>query len=394
MSGAIPKLRFPEFKETWHCATLGDFMSFKNGVNAEKGQYGSGTKFINVMDIIATGPITHERIIGKVEVSKRDLEKNEVRYGDLLFQRSSETREEVGQSNVYLDKDHVATFGGFVIRGRAVADFDPLFFDSLLRTASVRSDMTSRSGGSTRYNIGQEALALVPVTVPQSLHEQQKIASFLGAVDSKISGLRRKEAALVRFKAGLMQKLFSQKLRFTRDDGSAFPDWKIIPLYEIATIDKGEQLNRDTLDENKAYPVINGGTGPSGFHDSFNTPAETITVSEGGNSCGYVAWQDKPFWRGGHCYAVNPSTSKVSKTFLFQALKSMEKEIMRLRVGSGLPNIQKSDLMKVVVLLPQPEEQRKIADALSAMDAKITAVRSQISQMETFKKGLLQQMFV
>lgn len=67
---------------------------------------------------------------------------------------------------------------------------------------------------------------------------------------------------------------------------------------------------------------------------------------------------------------------------------------MRLRVGSGLPNIQKSDLMKVVVLLPQPEEQRKIADALSAMDAKITAVRSQISQMETFKKGLLQQMFV
>lgn len=67
---------------------------------------------------------------------------------------------------------------------------------------------------------------------------------------------------------------------------------------------------------------------------------------------------------------------------------------MRLRVGSGLPNIQKSDLMKVVVSCPHPDEQRKIADALSAMDAKITAVRLQISKMETFKKGLLQQMFV
>lgn len=184
MTGAVPRLRFPGFSGEWEDTSLGRFFTFKNGVNADKSQYGSGRKFINVLDIIAPGPITHDRILGRVNISDEEFEKNDVRFGDILFQRSSETREEVGQSNVYLDESQPATFGGFVIRGRPTEPIEPRFFDLLLKTDKVRDDMTSRSGGSTRFNIGQESLAKVPVHVPHDLEEQRKIAAFLGAVDA------------------------------------------------------------------------------------------------------------------------------------------------------------------------------------------------------------------
>jgi type I restriction enzyme, S subunit len=95
-----PALRFPDFDGDWLTGKLGDVFTFKNGVNADKSMYGSGRKFINVMDVIADAPIYHDAIIGSVEISDKEFAKNEVVFGDILFQRSSETREEVGQSNI------------------------------------------------------------------------------------------------------------------------------------------------------------------------------------------------------------------------------------------------------------------------------------------------------
>ena len=102
-------------------------MEFKNGINASKEQYGKGVKFINVLDILNNDFITHDKIIGSVDVENEIFEKYPVNYGDILFQRSSETREEVGSASVYLDKEHTATFGGFVIRGKKLENMN-LFF--------------------------------------------------------------------------------------------------------------------------------------------------------------------------------------------------------------------------------------------------------------------------
>jgi len=114
----VPESRFPEFKETLSLKYLGEILDFKNGINADKSQYGSGKKFINVLDIINDAPIYHDSIIGSVEITEQEFQNNNVIYGDILFQRSSEIREESGQSNIYLDNNKEATFGGFVIRGR------------------------------------------------------------------------------------------------------------------------------------------------------------------------------------------------------------------------------------------------------------------------------------
>ena len=178
-------MRFPGFEGEWEEKSLGDLMEFKNGINASKEQYGAGVKFINVLDILNNDYITYEKIVGKVDVDIDMLNKYPVKYGDILFQRSSETREEVGTANVYLDKEHIATFGGFVIRGRKISEYDPIFLNKLLKTDAARDNITSKSGGSTRYNVGQDILASVTLKFP-SLFEQKKIADFLTLIDNRI----------------------------------------------------------------------------------------------------------------------------------------------------------------------------------------------------------------
>ncbi len=389
-----PTLRFPEFSGEWSPGHLGEFFTFKNGVNADKSAYGRGHKFINVLDIIADQPITFENIIGSVSISDKEFEKFKVVCGDILFQRSSETRREVGQSNVYLDKTNSAIFGGFVIRGHPKKELNSRFFHSLLKTRAVRKDITSRSGGSTRYNIGQEALSQTSVNVAPTLSEQQKIASFLSATNENIAQLTRKKELLEQYKKGCLQILFSQTVRFKDDNGKEFPDWEEKRLGNIVLIRKGQQLNREDMTKYGNFPVVNGGVTISGFTDKPNAQGGVVTISEGGNSCGFVAWQDVDFWLGGHCYALEVGSEKINTIFLFQELQAQQQKIMRLRVGSGLPNIQKRDLLKLQILLPHPEEQQKIANFFSAIDAKIDLTTQKLNHATAFKKGLLQQMFV
>ena len=118
------------------------------------------------------------------------------------------------------------------------------------------------------------------------------------------------------------------------------------------------------------YYVLNGGMEASGFTNQYNTPANTISISEGGNSCGYVSLNLERFWSGGHNYTLQ--NLKIDTIFLYQWLKRHEKEIMALRVGSGLPNIQKSSLQDVEVAYSTTAEQQAIATFLIKIDNLIT----------------------
>ncbi|OOG69499.1 restriction endonuclease subunit S [Algoriphagus sp. A40] len=209
----IPTYRFPEFENygEWMEKKLGELLEFKNGINASKEQYGKGIKFINVMDILSNELITYEKIIGSVDVSKEIVEKFSVEYGDILFQRSSETQEEVGSANVYIDNNKTATFGGFVIRGKKIGHYDPLFLNVLLKTKEVRNSISSRAGGSTRYNVGQEVLSTTKILIPL-IEEQNRIASCLSSLDDLIKSQTKKIEQLHNHKKGLMQGLFPKNL--------------------------------------------------------------------------------------------------------------------------------------------------------------------------------------
>ncbi len=385
-----PKLRFPEFEGTWESKTLGDFFTFKNGVNADKSAYGRGRKFINVLDIISDQPITSDTIIGSVEITDKEFEKNEVKYGDVLFQRSSETREEVGQSNVYLDKDMTATFGGFVIRGRPTTEIVPEYFHSLLKTSRVRKDMTARSGGSTRYNVGQDSLSVVQVTLAPTLPEQRKIAGFLGAVDKKIAQLAEKKRLLDDYKKGCMQQLFSQKIRFKDKNGNDFPDWEEKRLGEVA-IKTASSISASSLEACPGkYPVY-GASGVAGCVDYFTSDDYHIGVVKDGAGVGRLYYCPPKSSVLGTLESVKASNQNVTK-FIFYWMSQIDFRVYS--TGSTIPHVYFKDYGKKRGYFPHPAEQRKIADFLSAIDRKIDLVGQELSHARTFKQGLLQQMFV
>lgn len=135
----------------------------------------------------------------------------------------------------------------------------------------------------------------------------------------------------------------------------------VVTLADICDIVKGKQVNGEFLTDSGNYYVMNGGIEPSGYYDDYNTEANTISISEGGNSCGYVQFNTTPFWSGGHCYTIQNITNNVEKLYLYHYLKCNEDTIMKLRIGSGLPNIQKKDLAKFRVIVPIIEQQKTIS---------------------------------
>lgn len=170
--------------------------------------------------------------------------------------------------------------------------------------------------------------------------------------------------------------------------------WELNSLGNLAVIKKGEQLNRLNMDEAGKYPALNGGIAPSGYTDKWNTEADIITISEGGNSCGYVNFNKEKFWCGGHCYAILNLKENIDNNFLYQALKFKQDQIMKLRVGSGLPNIQKRSIDEFKLLFPELKtEQQKIAEILSSVDEEIAKTEEIIKKTEKLKKGLIQQLF-
>ena len=152
--------------EGWREVCLGEIMEFKNGLNTKKENYGKGIKFVNVMDIFRCNRLYPRDVIGSVQVNENQRVEYSVRYGDVLFNRTSETLDEIAMASVYLDKKEII-FGGFVIRGRQKSNaLTPEYSAYCLQSHLVRRELIRRGQGVVRSNIGQKDLSNVPVVIP------------------------------------------------------------------------------------------------------------------------------------------------------------------------------------------------------------------------------------
>jgi type I restriction enzyme, S subunit len=406
----FPELRFPEFQEELELQYLGEILDFKNGINADKSQYGRGKKFISVLDVINDSPIYYDSIIGSVDITDKEFDNNDVQYGDVLFQRSSEIREEAGQSNIYLDKNRKATFGGFVIRGRPKIDFNPIYFNYLLKTRFVRKEITDRSGGSTRFNIGQNSLSEVPILISISPEEQEKIASFFGAVDRRLTQLRRKQELLQTYKRGVMQKIFSQKIRFKSAIGSPFPDWQKKKLGELGTFLGGGTpstsqknywtdgkipwISSSDLEEDSIYKIsITRFINETAIKESATKivpPNSILIISRVG--VGKIAVSKQEVCTSQDFSNFTPNQGNVY--FLAYLLISQKNKLLSISQGTSIKGFTNYDLSLLKIDFPCIEEQEKIVNFLTAIDKKIEAGYFHIDKIEQFKKGMLQKMFV
>lgn len=229
--------------------------------------------------------------------------------------------------------------------------------------------------------ISKSAFELLPNNRPY-LQEQKKIGKFLSLLDERIATQNKIIEDLKKLKSAISENLFKE----IKGD--------VVMLSEICEISKGKQINGEFLSEKGKYYVMNGGTEPSGYYNNYNVEANTISISEGGNSCGYVQFNTSPFWSGGHCYTIQEIADNVDNLYLYHFLKSKEDAIMKLRIGSGLPNIQKKDLAMFKIKIPTVEQQKAISTFLSSLERKAEIEERIQNAMQKEKQYLLRQMFI
>ena len=202
-------MRFSEFSGEWEEHTLSEYLEFKNVLNPDAKRIGNGLPFISVMDILSEGVINYDNIRGKVDATDKEIECFGLKNGDLLFQRSSETLEDVGRANVYMD-NRTAIYGGFVIRGRKIGNYDPLFFKYLLATPLVRKRTRRMGAGAQHFNIGQEGLSKISLYFP-SIEEQRKIAGFLSLIDERIATQNKIIEDLKKLKSAIIERAYCDR---------------------------------------------------------------------------------------------------------------------------------------------------------------------------------------
>lgn len=234
-------------------------------------------------------------------------------------------------------------------------------------------------------NLSAQIVNNLSIYIPTDCHEQQKIVEVLETWDKAIQLTRKLIEQKELQKKYLMQQLLTGRTRLKGFSNK----WGNYKLQELAKIHKGKQLNSTELTATGEYPCLNGGITPSGYTHNWNSEKNTISISEGGNSCGYVNWNPKRFWAGGHCYTL--SELKAAPEFLYFLLKYKEKYIMSLRVGSGLPNIQRNSLENLILYVPNNrEEQSRIGRLLIGVDLGGELLQKRLAQLEEQKKGLMQ----
>ena len=154
-------------------------------------------------------------------------------------------------------------------------------------------------------------------------------------------------------------------------------EWK--KLGEVCKVHTGSQLNKSSMLEEGPFPVVNGGKEYSGYTDKYNEKAYTITISQGGESAGYVNWLEVCFWAGAHCYVVEIPEGYNTR-YLYHTLKNKEREIQLSKQGAGIPGLNRDTLYKQVIPIPSLEEQTRIVGILDTFTSAIDNLKEQIAQ--------------
>ena len=397
----VPNLRFPEFEGEWEEHYLSDYLDFKNGLNPKPERFGKGIRFISVMDILNNAVITNDCIRASLDVSEEELLSFCVENGDILFQRSSETLEDVGRANVYMD-NKPAVFGGFVIRGKKKAEYNPLFFRYLLASPFARKKIIPMGAGAQHFNIGQEGLNKVKLHFAL-LDEQKKIARLLSLLDERIAIQNKIIEDLKKLKYAINKYLFERKDLFENKiklskvaelkNGYAFQSskynalgkWKILTIANVA----GERY----VKTNECNSIIEI---PYDIQKHQKLEANDILISLTGN-VGRVSLCTEGFFLLNQRVGLLQLKVSEDREYIYQALSShkFENSMIACAQGAAQMNIGKGDVENYI--LPYSFNRKNInvvASVLRAYDKYIINETNLQSILHIQKQYLLRQMFI
>ncbi len=425
IENTLPKKRFSSFKKNWNVKLYGDIYNFysTNSLSRDKLNYESGkvfnihygdihTKFSSLFDLTKElVPL----INNDVDLSKYNEEKY-CREGDLVVADASEDYEDIGKTIELININNKKVLAGlhtFLARPNKYK-MAKGFATYLMQTWKVRKQVMVIAQGTKVLGIATGRLGKVKLSIPE-YQEQKKITSFLNSVDDKLKQLTKKKELLNEYKKGVMQKIFSQELRFKDDNGNKYPDWEEKKLGEvlertstglnprrnfklgfgnnyyitIKNIDNGK-LNFDKAEkiDDDAMKMIS--------KRSNLTKNDIIMSSIGNVGESYLLKEEPINWNINESVFMLRAKSIIKPYFLYFILNNADSKwyLKSNSTGSSFKSIKLKDLKLLPLRLPSLDEQQKISNFLSAIDKKIDLVNTQIENTKAFKKGLLQQMFV
>ncbi len=415
---ATPKLRFPAFEEKWNKQRLDSFLE----------------RVSNPIDVIPNKKYS--------QIGIRS-------HGKGIFHKEAVTGEELGNKRVFWVEPNALVVNIVFAWERAIAvtsDAEkgmiashrfPMYLPknnlsnvNFLRYLFVTDkgqsylELASPGGAGRNKTLGQSNFAELKIDLP-SLEEQTKIATFLSTVDEKISQLSQKLHLLGQYKQGMMQKLFSQQIRFKANDGSEFGEWGKVKFSESFVFHNTNSYSRALLSEVGEVMNIHYGDIHTKFSMLFDISKEIVPflndqidstkiaenqfLKEGdlviadasedykdiGKAIEVVHLNNQKIVAGLHTYIARP-VQPFALGFCGYLMQTFEvrEQIKKLATGTSVLGISKTNIGKVEIKLPCLEEQTKIANFLSSIDQKIEVVAQQIEQAKQWKKGLLQNMFV
>lgn len=416
----IPQLRFPYFQDLWGYKKYNQIYTFystnslpRENLNYENGEaknihYGDiHTKFATLFDIEKENvPFVNS----DVDLTNVKVE-NFCQEGDLLIADASEDYNDIGKTIEIVNLNNEKLISGLhTFHARPNKHIMAIGFSGyLLQTWKVRKQVMVIAQGTKVLGLATSRLGEIKLVIP-SLPEQQKIASFLTDVDDKITKLIKKKDLLEQYKKGVVQKIIRQELRFKDDDGNFFSQWEEKKLGEIAKYYDGTHQTPKYVSEGIPFYSVEHLTANQ-FENTkyisekvFNEENKRVKLEKGdilmtriGNvgKAKYIDWDvNASFYVSLALIKQNPSFSSKYLSHYINA-NTFQHELWKRIIHVAFPiKINLGEIGECIVKLPCIEEQNKIANFLSDIDMKIEALNIKIESSKTFKKGLLQKMFV
>jgi type I restriction enzyme S subunit len=407
----IPSLRFLEFDGEWESKKLGEVADISSGGTPSRNNqnYWNGN-----IPWVSTSLIDFNKIEETEEyITKEGLKNSSAKLfpvGTLLMAMygQGKTRGKIAILNIEASTNQAC--GAIITNSKSLNS--SFAFQNLSKRYDEIRDLSNQGG---QENLSGGILKGIDITLP-TLAEQIKIVSFLNAVDDKLNALKQKKILLKEYKKGVMQKIFSQELRFKDDKGNKYPNWEERKLGDIGETYNGltgktkehfgngkpyiqyKQIFDDSKIDILRFELVEISLtekqnkvvfGDVFFTVSSETPNEIGTASVLLNNV-------EELYLNSFCFGYRASQLTLSPYFSRYLFRNelFRNQIIKLAQGSTRFNMSKVQLMKLNVNLPCIEEQTKIANFLSAIDDKINHCQAQIEKTEVWKKGLLQQMFV
>jgi type I restriction enzyme S subunit len=401
----VPELRFKGFDGEWKIEKLKDISKIERGRFSPRPRnnpiyYNGEIPFVQTSDVVNSN--------GKIEFFTQTLNEKGLAVSK-LFPKGSiliTIAANIGYSGV-LEIDMACPDS--LIGLKPNKNIHNYFLNYFLYTQQPKMDYLAPEGAQKNINI--EFLNPYKITIT-SLPEQQKIASFLSAVDEKIQQLTRKKELLEHYKKGVMQQLFSGKLRFKDNNGENYVDWEVKRLGEIFGVIRGNGISKEQLDENGQKKCILYGQLYTTYDEVvFNVVSRTdanegviskigdllvpsSTTTTGIDLANVTALNEEGILLGGDISILRAKFNTNNVFYAYYLSNHKKYEIAAFAQGSTIVHLSYNHFKVMRIDIPIIEEQQKIANFLSSLDFKIESTTQQITQTQTFKKGLLQKMFV